>query len=267
MKQRTALPKQLSPQSARGGVKFLLKDLRALILAARENVAQNIKSALVVLYWQIGSRIRKDILKEQRAGYGERIVSALGRQLAREFGRGFSIKSLWHMIRFAETFPDERIVSALRRQLSWTHFKAVIYLDDPLKRDFYAEMCRIEKWNTRTLQKKIGGMLFERTALSKKPDQLIRRELAALRKADRLTPDMVFRDPYFLDFLGLKDTYAEKDIEAAILREMEAFILELGVGFCFVARQDRPRSGFRHRAPPRPSGCHRMQVGPDPDRI
>ena len=239
MKQRTALPKQLSPQSARGGVKFLLKDLRALILAARENVAQNINSALVVLYWQIGSRIRKDILKEQRAGYGERIVSALGRQLAREFGRGFSIKSLWHMIRFAETFPDERIVSALRRQLSWTHFKAVIYLDDPLKRDFYAEMCRIEKWNTRTLQKKIGGMLFERTALSKKPDQLIRRELAALRKADRLTPDMVFRDPYFLDFLGLKDTYAEKDIEAAILREMEAFILELGVGFCFVARQLR----------------------------
>jgi predicted nuclease of restriction endonuclease-like (RecB) superfamily len=147
--------------------------------------------------------------------------------------------NLFRMIRFAEAFPDFEIVSALRTQLGWTHFRQIIALEDPLKRDFYAEMCRIENWNTRTLEKKIGGMLFERTALSKKPDKLIRRELAALRDEDKLTPDLVFRDPYFLDFLGLKDTYAEKDIEAAILREIESFILELGVGFCFVARQKR----------------------------
>jgi predicted nuclease of restriction endonuclease-like (RecB) superfamily len=114
-----------------------------------------------------------------------------------------------------------------------------LFLDNPLKRDFYAEMCRIEKWNTRTLEKKISSMLFERTALSKKPDKLIRQELTALRAEDRLTPDLVFRDPYVLDFLRLHDTYAEQDIEAAILREMESFILELGVGFCFVARQKR----------------------------
>lgn len=143
------------------------------------------------------------------------------------------------MIRFAEVYPDKEIVSALRRQLSWTHIRSLIYLDDPLGREFYAEMCRLEKWNTRTLQKKISGMLFERTALSKKSDKLIRQELAALRKEDRLTPDLVFRDPYFLDFLGLKDTYSEKDLEAAILREIESFILELGVGFSFVARQKR----------------------------
>jgi len=97
----------------------------------------------------------------------------------------------------------------------------------------------MENWSTRTLAKKIGALLFERTALSKKPGKLIQRELAALRADDKLTPDLVFRDPYILDFLGLKDTYAEKDVEAAILREMEAFILELGVGFCFVARQMR----------------------------
>ena len=163
----------------------------------------------------------------------------MGRQLETEFGRGFSVKSLRHMLRFADAFPDEQIVSALRRQLGWTHFKSIIYLDDPLKREFYAEMCRIERWSTRTLEKKIGGMLFERTALSKKPDKLIRQELAALREEDKLTPDLVFRDPYVLDFLGLRNTYAEKDLEAAILREMEAFILELGVGFAFLERQKR----------------------------
>jgi predicted nuclease of restriction endonuclease-like (RecB) superfamily len=112
-------------------------------------------------------------------------------------------------------------------------------LDDDLKRDFYAEMCRIERWSVRTLRQKISGMLFERTALSKKPEKLIREELDTLRAEDKLTPDLVFRDPYFLDFLGLKDRYLEKDIEDAIMREMENFILEIGVGFTFVARQKR----------------------------
>lgn len=143
------------------------------------------------------------------------------------------------MIRFAEVFPDIQIVSALLRQLSWTHFRSIIYIDDPLTRDFYAEMCRIELWNTRTLQQRIDSMLFERTALSKKPAKLAGMELKKLRDEDRMTPDLVFRDPYILDFLGLKDTYAEKDLKAAILREIESFILELGVGFAFIARQKR----------------------------
>jgi predicted nuclease of restriction endonuclease-like (RecB) superfamily len=217
----------------------LLADVRALIVQARAGVARAVDSGLVTLYWHVGRRIRQDILKEKRAEYGQRIVSALGTQLSAEFGRGFGMRNLFRMVRFAEVFPDERIVSALRTQLGWTHFRQIIALDDPLKRDFYAEMCRIEKWNTRTLEKKIGSMLFERTALSRKPDKLIRQELKALREEDRITPDLIFRDPYILDFLGLKDTYAEKDMEAAILREMEHFILELGSGFCFVARQKR----------------------------
>ena len=217
----------------------LLADLRRMILQARESVARTVDAGLTALYWHIGRRMLQDVLKHKRADYGERIVSATGRQLEREFGRGYSEKSLRHMIRFAEAFPDERIVSALRRQLTWTHFKLLVYIEDPLKRDFYAEMCRLEGWNTRTLEKKIGGMLFERTALSKKPDLLIRQELDALRAEDRLTPDLIFRDPYFLDFLGLKDSYAEKDLEAALLREIESFLLELGTGFAFVARQKR----------------------------
>lgn len=217
----------------------LVSDLRELIQSARETVAQTVDSALTTLYWQIGQRVQQDILKNQRADYGAEIVSAVGRQLAAEFGRGFDEKSLRHMIRFAEAFPHEKIVSALRRQLTWTHFKRLIYFDDPLKREFYAEMCRIERWSTRTLDKKIGGMLFERTALSRKPEKLAAMELKALRDEDKMTPDLVFRDPYLLGFLGLKDSYAEKDLEAAILREMESFILELGVGFAFLERQKR----------------------------
>jgi len=142
-------------------------------------------------------------------------------------------------VQFAKAFPDAEIVATLRRQLSWSHFKLLIPLKEPLKRDFYATMCCAEGWSTRTLAQKIDGMLYERTALSKKPAKLMALELKNLRKADRLTPDLVFRDPYLLDFLGIKDTYAEKDLELAILREMEAFILELGVGFCFVERQKR----------------------------
>jgi predicted nuclease of restriction endonuclease-like (RecB) superfamily len=217
----------------------LIADLRTLIEESRQGVAQAVNTALVWLYWNIGKRIREDILKQKRAEYGEQIVSAVSRQLSAEYGQGFAEKSLRHMIRFAEVFPEGQIVSALGRQLTWTHCRMLIYLDDPLKRDFYAEMCRVERWSTRTLQQKINGMLFERTALSKKPEKLARQELAALRDEERLTPDLVFRDPYFLDFLGLKDAYSEKDLEAAILRELEAFILELGVGFAFVDRQKR----------------------------
>ena len=187
----------------------------------------------------MGQRIHKDILEEKRADYGEKIVSTLSAQLVEEFGEGFARRNLFRMIRFVEVFPDEQIVSTLSTQLGWSHFVEIIPLKDELQREFYAEMCRVERWSVRTLRQKIGSMLFERTALSKKPAELARKELTALREEDKLTPDLVFRDPYFLDFLGLKDTYGEKDLEAAILREMEAFILELGVGFAFVERQKR----------------------------
>lgn len=221
------------------GVKPLLAEVRGLILAAREGAARTFNAGLTILHWEIGARIRVNLLKERRAEYGEKIVQSLSAQLESEFGRGFSRRNLFNMVRFAEVFPDRKIVQSLIAQLGWTHFLHIIYLDDELKRDFYAEMCRIERWSTRTMEKKIGGMLYERTALSKKPDQLIRQELAALREEDKLTPDLVFRDPYVLDFLGLKDTYAEKDLEAAILREIESFVLELGVGFAFLERQKR----------------------------
>ena len=143
------------------------------------------------------------------------------------------------MIQFYEIYPDFEIVVSLIRQLSWTHFIALIPLKSDIEREFYAEMCRIERWSVRTLRNKIDSMLFERTAISKKPEELAKQELAQLKEEDKLTPDLVFRDHYVLDFLGLKDTYSEKDLEASILSELEKFILELGAGFAFVARQKR----------------------------
>lgn len=217
----------------------LFGDIRTLIEKARERAAQAVNAELVLLHWQIGERIRKDILKQERAEYGKQIVATLSQQLTIEYGPGFTRANLFHMIRFAEAFPEREIVSALSRQLSWSHFRQIIYLPDHLPRNFYAEMCRLERWSTRTLRDKIQGMLYERTGISKKPAELAKQELKELREEDRLTPDLVFRDPYLLDFLGLKDTYSERDLEAAILHELERFLVELGSGFAFLARQKR----------------------------
>jgi predicted nuclease of restriction endonuclease-like (RecB) superfamily len=217
----------------------LARDIGQLIAEARRQVARTVNAALTMLYWKIGARIRQDVLKERRARYGIEVVAELGRELEAEFGRGFGEKNLRRMVQLAEAFPDEEIVVSLIRQLSWTHFIALIPLKDPIQRDFYAEMCRVERWSVRTLRAKIDSMLYERTALSKKPEKLIRKELDALRANDELSPDLVFQDPYLLDFLGLEDTFSEKDLESALLREIERFLLELGAGFAFVERQKR----------------------------
>lgn len=217
----------------------LIGDIQQVIEAAREQTARAVNSALVIMYWQIGKRIREDVLQNERAEYGKEIVSALSAQLTTEYGKGFGQRNLEQMIRFAEVFPDGSIAQTLSAQLSWSHFTEIIRLDDQLKRDFYAEMCRVERWSVRTLRHKIGHLLFERTAVAKMPVELIADDIATLRDEDRLTPDMVFRDPYFLDFLGLSGFHSEKDVEEAILRELEAFVLELGTDFAFVARQKR----------------------------
>ena len=145
----------------------LLTDIRDLILSARESMATAANATLTLMYWHVGARIRKDILNEKRAEYGDQIVQSLAAQLSVEFGRGFGEKNLRRMVQFAEVFPDEGIVAALLRQLGWTHFTLLIPITDSVKREFYAEMCRVERWSTRTLRQKIQSMLFERTALSR----------------------------------------------------------------------------------------------------
>ncbi len=217
----------------------LLSDLRKLINQARSHVARQVNTNLVILNWHIGKRISKEILREKRGEYGKQIVERIAKQLSKEYGRGYSRTILFDMVHFAEVFPNIGIVHSLSGQLGWTHFRQIIYLKDELRREFYSEICRLERWSVRTLQKKIEGMLFERISLSKRTDEFVKQELETLRKEDQLTPDLVFQDPYLLDFLGLKDNFAEKDLEAAIIREMEHFLLELGTHFCFLARQKR----------------------------
>ena len=217
----------------------LAADIRHMIAETREGVARTVNAGLTLLYWKIGQRIRTDVLRNERAEYGKEIVASLSQELTAEFGRGYGQKNLRRMIQFAEIFPDPDIVVSLIRQLSWTHLLAILPLKDPLQRDFYAEMCRVEGWSVRTLRAKIDSMLFERTAISKKPEEVARLELEKLRTEDQLTPDLVFRDPYLLDFLGLQDHYLERDLEDAILREIESFLLELGAGFAFLGRQTR----------------------------
>lgn len=217
----------------------LLGELQSLIKSTRVRVAVSINTEMVLLYWDIGDRVRKEILGNERAAYGKRVINGLADQLTLQYGRGFTRANLFHMINFAEVFPDRKIIHTLCRQLSWSHFRILLYIEDPLAREFYTEMCRLERWSVRTLQAKIQGMLFERTAVSKKPEELARKELAALRDEDRMTPDLVFKSPYFLEFLGLSDTHSEKDLENSILRDLEHFILELGTDFSFVARQKR----------------------------
>lgn len=218
----------------------LFSDVKKMIDSAKQKVATEVNSTMSALYWEIGNRINQDLLKNERAGYGKQTVSTLASQLQSEYGiNSFSEKNLRRMMQFANVFPNRKIVVSVIRQFSWTQIVAFIPIQDKLKREFYMQMCRLENWSVRTLRQKMDGMLYERTAISKKSDETIKNELATLKEEDRLTPDLVFKDPYFLDFLGLHDTYSEKDLENAILAEMEKFICEMGTDFGFMARQKR----------------------------
>ena len=217
----------------------LFNEIKTLIDSARQRAAVAVNAELTLLYWQVGSRLQSEVLQGERAEYGKQVIAGLAGQLTTAYGKGWSRQQLHHCLRFAETFPDQEIISALRRQLSWTHLKALIYIDDALKRDFYTQMAMVEAWSTRTLSERIDSMLFERTALSKKPKETVALELQALAEKGDITPALVLKDPYVLDFLELNDHYLEKDLEDAILRELEGFLLELGTGFTFIARQKR----------------------------
>lgn len=234
-----AAPRRPGDALAPSAAGALLADVRRLIEDARRAAVVAVNMSLTMLYWRVGKRIREEVLRHRRASYGAEIVATLSRQLSAEFGRGFEEKNLRRMLQFAEAFPDEAIVATLWRQLSWSHFRELLPLKQPLQREFYAEMCRIEGWSVRTLAQRIDSMLYERTALSRKPQKLVRQELAALRAKGELTPALVLKDPYVLDFVGLADRYVEKDLEDAVLRELETFLLELGAGFTFLARQKR----------------------------
>lgn len=218
----------------------LIVDIRQMIETAKLQVAATVNSTMTVMYWHIGDRINRELLGGERAAYGKQIVANLATQLTAIYGgRQFSEKNLNRMRLFAERFNDPAIWTPLVSKLSWSHFLQVISLDDELARNFYLTMAADQRWSKRTLKAKIDGMLYERIAISKQPDVVIRHDLEELRNERKMSADLVFQDPYVLDFLNLHDNYSEKDLESAIVAELQRFITELGNDFAFLARQKR----------------------------
>ena len=225
---------------AQAATQSLIQDLRQIVEQARGHVAATANYELTMMYWHIGERINREVLDNQRAEYGKQIVATVSRQLQIEFDiKGLDEKNVRRMMQFAQEFPDEQIVVTASRQLSWSHFVEILPIKDNLQREFYLTFAASERWSVRQLRKEIDGMLFERTAISGKPDEFIKKELSTLRDDNVMSPDLVFKSPYFLEFTGLKGFYSEKSLEDCLVAHLEQFIIELGNGFSFVARQKR----------------------------
>lgn len=175
----------------------LFSDVCGIIDNGRRRVAVYVNSEICLTKWYVGKRIKEDVLYNKRAEYGKRIVKRLAARLTERYGSGWSDRSLLHCIRAAYTFSEDEIVYAVRTQFSWTHIRSLMFIEYPLKRQFYMEMCRIEHWDTRTLDAKIDSQLYERTAISRKPEDIIKKELAELKDDNTMNPDLVFRSSYF----------------------------------------------------------------------
>ncbi len=206
----------------------LFNDIVQLIEKSRHQVAVQVNSGVTLLFWQVGNRINHYNLNNKRAEYGKQIVVTLSHQLVVRYGRNFEEKNLRRMLQFAEQFTDFEIVVPLARQLSWSHFLILLPLKTHDSRMFYAQKAINERLGKRELRKQISSKTFERAVIANSQNPV----------TDEAN-QYLFKDPYFLDFLGLKDGYLENDLESAILKELELFILELGKGFAFVERQKR----------------------------
>lgn len=223
----------------------IYNDISLLITNTKTNVQVSLNSEMVLLYWNIGKRIKEEVLSGNKAEYGKEVVARLSKDLTSEFGRGYSKSNLFNMISFYEKFQNEQKVQTLSGKLTWSHIIEVLKIDDPLKLEFYITMTSNERWSVRTLKERKNSMLYERTVLSKKPESTIRNDLQLLDEENQMSQELFFRDPYVLDFLELQDTYSEKDLENAILSELENFMMEFGRDFTFVGRQIRVTIGNR----------------------
>lgn len=215
----------------------IYEEINWLIRQKKYDAKKVVNDTMISLYWGIGNRLSREITGESKPEYGKNIVGEIAKRLAMEYGSGFDKTSISRMIKFYQEFPDYEKVATLSQQLTWSHFVELLPIEDELKRDFYAAMCKNENWSVRTLRERKKSMLYERTSISKLPEETIANEIAELREDKKMSLDLFYRDPYMLDFLGLKDTYSEKDLENAILSELEKFILEMGSDFAFLARQ------------------------------
>ena len=217
----------------------LFSDVCGIIEGTRNRIASYLNTEVCMTNWYVGKRIKEDVLKNQRAEYGKQILKNLASRLSEKYGTGWGVGKLKHCVRSAYLFTEEEIGYAVRSQLTWTHLRSLMGVKDELARTFYMEMCRMEHWDTRTLDDKIDTQLYERTAISRRPEEVIKRELQNVKETNTLVPDLVFRSSYLLDILGLPDTFSEKDLEDAILSQIQLFIKEFGSDFAFLDRQKR----------------------------
>lgn len=218
----------------------LHRELADLISSSRQRAVAAVNAELTMLYWSVGQRLHQEVLGGERAPYGARVIDQIGTRLATEFGRGFEAKNLRRMVRFSQLFPNPEIVASLMRKLSWTHFLQILPLKDPSQRLYYARIAGKERWSVRELRRRVQAKTWERTAIaSLQQGQEPEISLATTTDTDPLAPNLAFKDPYFLEFLGLPPGFDERELETAILRDLERFILELGRGFAFLERQKR----------------------------
>jgi predicted nuclease of restriction endonuclease-like (RecB) superfamily len=238
--QKSALIKLHQPPAIQKGINEinrLYQRVREILDSARQQVARSINSEMVQAYWLIGQAIVEQEQKgEKRADYGELVVESLSQRMRTEGLKGFDRSNLWHMRNFYLNFPN--FLDALRRELSWTHYRLLLKVENPEARAFYEIEAAEGNWSTRELERQINSFFFERTALSKQKRRMLQKRR---EESEKYSPQDFVKDPYVLEFLNLRESpeLTESKLETALLDHLQEFLLELGKGFCFVARQQR----------------------------
>ena len=220
----------------------LYNEIKEILELARSKAYKSVNFAMVEAYWNIGKTIVVKQGGEMRAEYGKNLLKELSKQLTKDFGKGFTVTNLKYMRQFYLTFQKRH---ALRDELSWTHYRLIMRVENENARQFYLDECIAANWSTRQLERQINSFFYERILSSKEKDS-VREEIFSLEKSKQ--PEDVIKDPYVLEFLGLKQsaTLYEKELEGALIEHLQTFLLELGRGFSFVARQKRITFDGRH---------------------
>ena len=216
----------------------LFENIAGLIDKVKKRVAISLNAEMTLLNWSIGDYINLELKTSGQIKYGAKILATLSQQLKLSFGKGYTYTALTRMCKVASAF-DKTNIATLSQQLSWSHLIELAAIDDTTKRDFYTQLCVYEKWGVRLLRDKTDQMLFERTAIASKPEKIIQSSLKKLKENKEINPELIFKNSYVLNFLNLSANYSEKELEDALVENLEQFILELGNGFAFIERQKR----------------------------
>ena len=219
-------------------VQQMEQDIVAIIEQTRCKVASYINQEVTLMYWHIGQYILQQINYQEKAEYGKKIVATLSQLLTERYGRGYTQTALFRMLKVARLYPDEQILATVSQQLTWSHLVELVTINQDTKRLFYQQMAIQQRWSLRQLRKHEDEMLYERTLIAAQPEEEQMASLSRLEQGE-LAPELLLKSSYIVDFLGLNGYYSEKDLEDAILQQMEHFILELGQGFAFMERQKR----------------------------